>query len=136
MLGGMTGNSRFTALPTLGAALLPKLTCAACWPAYAALLSSLGVGFFDYTPYLLPLTLGSVTLAVASLALLARRRRRVEPLALGVAGAIAIIVGKLSLEYDPLVYAGIAMFITASILPWKAKMQTTQCASCHGRANA
>ena len=40
-------------LPAIGAALLPKLTCPACWPAYAAVLSALGVSFVDYTPYLL-----------------------------------------------------------------------------------
>ena len=43
-------------LPALGAALLPALGCPACWPAYAGLLSALGVGFVNYTPLLFPLT--------------------------------------------------------------------------------
>ena len=42
------------ALPSVGVALLPKLTCPFCWPAYTALLSSVGISFVDYTPYLLP----------------------------------------------------------------------------------
>ena len=41
------------ALPATGVALLPGLTCPACWPAYGALLGSLGLGFVNYTPYLL-----------------------------------------------------------------------------------
>ena len=60
-------------LPAVGAALLPKLTCPACWPAYAALLSALGVGFIDYTPYLLPLTLAFLAVTLAILAWRPRR---------------------------------------------------------------
>lgn len=62
-------------LPAIGAALLPKLTCPACWPAYAGLLSALGVGFFDYTPWLLPLTLVFLVFTLATLAWGARKRR-------------------------------------------------------------
>jgi mercuric ion transport protein len=32
-------------LPAIGVAMLPKLACPACWPAYAGLLSSVGLGF-------------------------------------------------------------------------------------------
>ena len=52
-------------LPAVAAALLPKLTCPACWPAYAAVLSALGVSFVDYTPYLLPFTLAFLALTWA-----------------------------------------------------------------------
>lgn len=45
-----------SALPAIGIAVLPKLTCAACWSIYSGLLSSLGLGFVNYTHYLLPLT--------------------------------------------------------------------------------
>jgi len=34
-----------TSLPGIGAALLPNATCPACWPVYAGILSSLGLGF-------------------------------------------------------------------------------------------
>ena len=33
--------------PAIGAALLPKLTCPLCWPAYTAVLNALGVGCGD-----------------------------------------------------------------------------------------
>ena len=49
--------------PAIGAVLIPGVSCPLCWPAYAGLLSSLGLGFVNYTPYLFPLTL--VCLAVA-----------------------------------------------------------------------
>ena len=44
------------ALPSVGVSLMPKLMCPACWPAYAAVLSFVGLGFLISTTYLLPLT--------------------------------------------------------------------------------
>lgn len=43
--------------PAVGVSLLPKFVCPVCSPAYAALLSSLGLGFLISTRYLLPVTL-------------------------------------------------------------------------------
>ncbi len=62
---GLRWQMNGTMLPAVGVAFLPKLACPACWPAYAGLLSSLGIGFFDYTPYLLPLTAVFVLVAIA-----------------------------------------------------------------------
>jgi hypothetical protein len=76
-----------TTLPAIGIAFLPKLACPACWPAYAGLFSSLGVGFFDYTPYLLPLTMVFVLIAVVALAFRAEKRRGYKPFLLGVLAA-------------------------------------------------
>ena len=39
-----------------GVAVLPVLTCPACWPLYAGLLSALGISFVNYTPFLFPIT--------------------------------------------------------------------------------
>src|SRR3954462_8565336 len=33
------------ALPGIGFSLLPKMLCPACWPAYAGIVSALGLGF-------------------------------------------------------------------------------------------
>jgi len=44
------------ALPSIGVSILPKLACPACWPAYAGLLTSIGLGFLISVVYLLPLT--------------------------------------------------------------------------------
>ncbi len=49
---------RFAAvLPGVGASLLPKLTCPLCWPAYAGLLTTLGLGFLMSERYLFGVTL-------------------------------------------------------------------------------
>jgi MerR family copper efflux transcriptional regulator len=61
-------------LPAIGVALLPKLTCPACRPAYAGVLSALGLGFVNYTPFLLPLTVLFLLLSVVSLVFAAQRR--------------------------------------------------------------
>ena len=66
-------------LPAVGAASLPKLTCPLCFPAYAAVLSALGLEFVDYTPYLLPLTGAFLIVALAVLAMQFRRTRNVHP---------------------------------------------------------
>src|SRR5437899_2661960 len=101
----------FATLPVIGAALLPKLVCAACWPAYTAFLGAVGIEFVNYTPYLLPLTGVGLMVAVGSLGLLARRRRRIEPFLLGLAAAIAVLVGKFALESDPVLYIGIGILM-------------------------
>jgi len=103
-------------LPAVGAALLPKLTCPACWPAYAALLSAIGVSFIDYTPYLLPLTLVFLITALAILAW--RPRRGYAPLVVGLFAAGVILVGKSFFDSDIATYAGVALLVGAST--WNA----------------
>lgn len=102
-------------LPAIGLSLLPKLTCPACWPAYAGLLSSFGVGFFDYTPYLLPLTAVFLLIAIAGLAFRAHSRRGYRPLLLGLVGSAILLAGKFGYDSDHAMYAGIAALVAASI---------------------
>jgi hypothetical protein len=116
-------------LPAVGLALLPKLTCAACWPAYAALLSSLGIGFVDYTPYLLPLTATFLVLTVAMLAYRAANRRGYAPFVLGIVASAVVLVGKFVLDSDLALYGGITLLVGASL--WNAWPQRAQ-ASCPG----
>jgi len=108
-------------LPALGTALLPNLTCPACWPAYAGLLSALGLGFVDYTPFLLPLTAIFVTLAVASLGYRAKNRRTHKPFILGLLAAILIVVGKFVFVSNLAVYGGVALLVGASL--WNSWLQ-------------
>jgi len=103
-------------LPAAGTALLPKLTCPACWPAYAAVLSSLGLGFVDYTPWLLPAT---AVFIVITLALIAwRPRRGYRPLVLGIGAGAAVLIGKFLFDSEIAVYTGIALLAGASA--WNA----------------
>jgi len=55
------------ALPGVAVSLLPKLVCPMCWPAYAGLLSSVGLGFLISAAYLLPFTAGFLALALAAM---------------------------------------------------------------------
>ena len=102
-------------LPAFGIALLPKLACPACWPAYAGLLSSLGLGFVDYTPYLLPLTAGFLGIALSALGYRARRRRGYRPLVVGIVAGAMLLTGKFHFENDAAMYAGLALLMLASL---------------------
>lgn len=132
-IGGIGAQKRsvglLAALPTVGAALLPKLTCPLCWPAYTALLGALGVGFVDYTPYLPAMTAAFLAVSVGSLAYLARRRRTVLPLLGGIVGAIALWLGRFVLDSDPLTYAAIALLALASWIP-AARSKLATCPDC------
>lgn len=101
-------------LPAFAVALVPHMTCPACWPAYAAVLSSLGVGFLPTTRYLLPLTLVSLAIPLGVLAVLARRGYGVRPLVLGVAGVLLLMAGRFAWESNPLLYSGLAALVSAS----------------------
>lgn len=102
-------------LPAVGAVLIPGLTCPACWPAYAGLLSSLGIGFFNYSPYLIPGTCLLVLLALISFAHEAKQRNGYGPLVLGIIAGILILSGRFVLSSHMATYLGITMLIFASI---------------------
>ncbi len=101
--------------PAIGVAILPKLTCPACWPAYAGLLGSFGVGFINYTPYLAPLTLFFLTLAVLPLAYRAQSRHGYGPLVMGAAAAVSVMFSKFILESDPAMFGGLGLVVAASL---------------------
>ena len=110
-----TWKQNLLAAPGIGLSLLPKIACPACWPAYAGLLSSIGLGFLvPNQTYLLPLTVAFLLVAVGTLAFRARRRRGYWPFALGILGASLILLGKFSLASNPVLYAGLGLLILAS----------------------
>jgi hypothetical protein len=87
-------------------------------PAYAGLISSVGLGFMMKTAYLLPLLLVCLALALAALGLRARRRHGYLPLMLGVVAAALIVFGKFVMESEWVVYGGVAALAAASF--WNA----------------
>ncbi len=109
-------------------ALLPKLTCAACLPAYAAILGSLGIGFWNYTPYLLPITAVSLGVVLFLLAFRAKQRRGYLPFAAGLVASAVILLGKFYWNSDPLLYAGTAGLLCVSL--WNAWPQPAQIQDC------
>lgn len=117
--------------PALGVALLPKLTCPLCFPAYAALLGALGIEFVDYTPYLLPLTVIFLAIALGVLALQARRTGNVAALLLGLAAAMVVLLSKFYFEYDWLTTGGVVLLIIAIFLGNRSRSATTAaCPAC------
>ena len=114
------------ALPGIGAALLPAITCPACWPAYAGLLSSLGLGFIDFSPWLLPVTIVFLAIALAALAWQGHKRRAYGPLLLGTIGSVALVVGKFQFDSRVALYIGVALVIVASVWnAWPRKVCST-----------
>lgn len=105
-------------IPGLGASLLPVGACPACWPAYAGVLSAVGLGFLLESTYLLAATVAFLLIALASLAYKASSRRGFGPLYLGAFGSAVALVGKFTLSLDSLLYLGLAVLVGASL--WNA----------------
>jgi hypothetical protein len=120
------------AIPGIGVSLLPKLMCPACWPAYAGLISSLGLGFLISTRYLLPLTIGFLAITATALGFRSSRRHGLGPFYAGLIGAILILAGKFRLDSKHTTYAGIALLIAASIWnSWPRRAATVPfCPAC------
>src|SRR5216683_1611075 len=90
----MTWKRAVAVLPGVGVSLLPKLTCPMCWPAYAGLLTTLGLGFLISERYLFGVTAAFLLVSVGALAFRARERRGYGPSALGFAGTAVVLFGK------------------------------------------
>lgn len=110
-----TWKQGILALPGVGVAMLPKLACPLCWPAYAGLLSSLGLSFLISTAYLLPLTVVFLILALAALAFRAKKRRGYGPFLLGFIAAAAVLLGKFLWESNPMSYGAVGILVVASL---------------------
>ena len=102
-------------LPGIGFALLPKLACPACWPAYAGVLGALGLGFLVGTRWLLPLTGAFLALAVAGLSYRAAERRGWRPFAIGLLAAGLVLAGKFAFDSHAATASGLALLVAASI---------------------
>lgn len=118
--------------PGIGVALLPKLACPACAPAYAAIASSLGLGFLTSSAYLLPVIVAGLAVALGGLAFRANRRHGYRPFVLGLAGTAAVMVGKFTLDVPIAVYSGVALLLIASVWnTWPLRRDpAAPCAAC------
>ena len=103
------------AVPSIGLSVLPKLACPACWPAYAGLLSSVGLGFLISVRYLLPLTVAFLVLALAAMLFRARDRRGYGPFLLAVLAGSGVLLGKFSWDSRAIVYGAIGLLVVASL---------------------
>ncbi len=121
------------AVPSIGVSVLPKLACPACWPAYAGLLTSIGLGFLISVRYLLPMTIAFLVLALASMLFRARDRRGYGPFLLAVLAAGGVLLGKFSRDSRPAVYGAIGLLVVASLWNtwphWDTSNDATVCSN-------
>lgn len=113
-----------SAIPGIGAALLPNATCPACWPIYAGILSSLGLGFLMIGPYFYLFIGVLLSISLFSLAYKAKTRRGYIPFSVGLLGSVIIITGKYYELSDYIFYFGAVLLIIASVwnnIPLKKK---------------
>ena len=131
----MTWKRAAAFLPGVGVSLLPKLTCPMCWPAYAGLLTTLGLGFLMSARYLFGVTTVFLLASVGALAFRNRERRGIAPAVLGLAGATVVLVGKFKFQSMNAMYAGLALLIAASF--WNSWPQrfTESCPQCAPSGN-
>lgn len=119
------------AIPAIGLAFLPKLVCPVCWPVYTALLSSMGIGFVNYTPYLMPLTFVFVLVAVGALLYRVKTRKAYGPFVLGLFVSITLLLGKFAFNSDPALFVGFGLLVIASLWDaWPQKNRDDFCRSC------
>jgi mercuric ion transport protein len=124
------GQAVLASFSAVGAALLPKLTCPLCFPAYAALLSTVGLEFFDYTPYLLPFTIAFLLVANGVLLMQGRRNGFWIPLLIGLIASLVVVLGKFAFELEWLSNTGIGLLVVAIFIG--SRRQKTQAAACSG----
>ena len=103
--------------PAVVASLLPKAICPICSPAYTAVLSSVGLGFIA-TTYLLPVTIGFLAVALATLGFRASKRRGLGPFTIGLGAAACVLSGKFWLGNNSTTYVGVVLLVVASA--WNA----------------
>ena len=119
------------ALPSVGFSMLPKLACPACWPAYAGLLTSVGLGFLISAVYLLPLTVAFLVLALGAMVFRARERHGHRPFLLGMIAASGVLLGKFAWESKPIVYVAVGILVIASLWnTWPRRDRLNQEATC------
>ncbi len=121
------------ALPGVAVSLLPKLVCPMCWPAYAGLLSSVGLGFLISAAYLLPFTAGFLALALAAMGFRANSRHGYGPFLLGVVATVGVLLGTFWWKSKATMYGAVGLLVLASLWntwPRRATSKEASCADC------
>jgi hypothetical protein len=123
-----------TLAAAVGVALLPK--CPACWSVYASLSSLLGVSFVLDTELLKALTLGSLALALISLASMARTRKLYAPLATAVVSAAGVWIGRFELNSELCTNLSLFALIVAALAArwWGARARRASELAQHAEA--
>ncbi|MEO7596527.1 MAG: hypothetical protein ABI134_35295, partial [Byssovorax sp.] len=89
--------------------------CPLCLAAYLGITGSIAAGSWLPPVWGLPIGAALLAWALGALVLRARRSRDYRPPLVGLAGAAALLGGKLAVDSAPLLYAGAALVMGASI---------------------
>jgi hypothetical protein len=111
----MTWRRAAAVLPGVGVALLPKLTCPMCWPAYAGLLSTVGLSFLLASRYLFGVTALFLVLSVGALGFRARERHGYSPAFIGLAASALVLFGKFYMESPATMHGALGLLVAASV---------------------
>ena len=95
--------------------LLPAASCPACLTAYAGVLSAVGLGFLLTDQVLKPLIIISLLIGIAGVGFSTLSHRRPGPLVFTLIGSAAVAIGRLFWSAPPVLYAGVALLIGASL---------------------
>jgi hypothetical protein len=101
-----------------------------CWPAYAGVLSTLGLGFLVSERYFFAVSAAFLLLAVAALGFRASERRGYGPAILGLLAVVLILAGKFGLDSMPLMYSGVGLLLFSSVWNSFPRRAATSCPKC------
>jgi hypothetical protein len=121
-------------LPAIGASAIPTLACPACLPALASLLGAIGLTSLTNRAYLLWVNLVALVLALAILYSKSRENGYV-PFLLGLAGGVAIMVGKSPNTGHALAWSGLVALTLASALRIFGRGSATTCNACSNKSS-
>jgi hypothetical protein len=114
--------------PGVGSAILAKAFCPLCYPAIAAFLSSIGLGFIFKGTYFLIIMGIFFSISLFGLWYRAKSRRGFAPFYLGLIGTVFSFLGRIY-NYKLIFYTGIGILIGASIWNLIPKKQG-ECTTC------
>jgi protein SCO1/2 len=111
---GKSAATLLGTLASLGVAFFPK--CPICWAAYLSLFGIASLQRIPYTPWLQPLLVAVMLINVGSLWLRGRATGRMGGFYLVSAGALTILLAKLSLGWEGASVLGIGLTLAGSLL--------------------
>ncbi len=108
-----TNRRSVLGIPAATLAALP--ICPVCYPAYAGVLSALGLTALSDTTVQAVLTALFIALALGALLYKAQSRRGYGPFALGTAASVALSFSKFVMGSDPITYAAVGVLVLAGV---------------------
>ena len=109
------GRNGRSVLGVPAAALTALPLCPACYPAYAGILSALGLGALMDTTIQTLLSLLFLSVALGALLYKARSRRGYGPFALGAAASAILGFSKFLMGADLITYAAVGVLVLAGL---------------------